>query len=268
MDLVCGLTSGLAALGLLLTLLHIPLSLHLVLYHWAAFIILLLLLERRTHAALRLPHPLALTLACAAGAAAVLSRPGSPSSAWPVEGGRLLLTACIPLCAWGALYSGLRGNPKPAEKLFSAAHLYRDLAAGLLGGVMLLFLLTSFDRFVSSRPEFNAFDLRLFIWVLCVQIGFAALAEEWIFRGIGFSTLRADLKRSRTASILMLSLLNLLGTIVLFPLLNSLLLWVMLIAFNFFLAVLSTVLRIRCESLIACLACNLVAHTILWVLVV
>lgn len=261
-------TSGLAALSLLLTLLHIPLSLHLVLYYWAAFIILLFLMERRTHAVLRLPRPLALALACAAGAAAVLSRPGSALAAWPVEGVRLLLAICIPLCAWSALFAGLRGNPKPAEQLFSRAHLYRDLAAGLLGGVVLLFLLTSCDRFMSSRPDFNAFDLRLFIWVLCVQLGFAALAEEWIFRGIGFSTLRADLRRSRTSSILQLSLLNLLGTIVLFPLLDSSLLWVLLIAFNFFMAILSTVLRIRCESLTACLACNLVAHTILWVLVV
>lgn len=199
----------------------------------------------------------ALLLAAAAGIAYSVTPQRLATAPWY----GFLPILLVPVITWGLLYA-LRLRYPIASRLFglSARRWPTDLVLGVMAGLVLglhLVITSSSLPGASSHPSPG---LAVLVWALVFRAGFGALGEELFLRGMGYGLLPTSTPRDAMISTLKLALLSLLVFVI--PILEarteSLTAVAMLLAYGAVLAVVAGFLRYRQQSVLPCIACNVV----------
>ena len=192
--------------------------------------------------------------------------------AWPPEsrvsdaGFHLSLPVAIliPVISWGILTWSYRRFPTQMRRLgffpeqWTINVLIGFMAGSIIGFHFLISTLLLTGRggpLISISPQM--------LWTFLFQIGLAALGEEFLLRGLGFQLLYEEEQNNFWSVAVRLALLDLLIYIV--PMFHSTwsMLWVWVLLYQVVFSFIVTFLRYRQGSLIACIMCSVIFHTLL-----
>jgi hypothetical protein len=186
----------------------------------------------------------------------------SIGGAWPHL--TLPVSIVIPVIGWSILAMCYRHFPAQLRRIgffpeHWPFHLLIGFAAGSIVGfhflISNLLLTGNGGQFITRMPQI--------LWTFLFQIGIAAIGVEFLLRGIGFQLLYEEEQKNFWSVAAKLAILDLLIYIVpmFHPVWSATWVWLLLyqVAFSFVV----TFLRYRQGSLIACIMCNVIFHTLL-----
>ena len=192
--------------------------------------------------------------------------------AWPPEarlsdtGAYLILPVAIliPVISWGILAWSYNRFPSQMRRLgFFPEQWPINVLIGLMVGSILgfHFLISTFLLTGRGGPLISIAPQML--WTFLFQVGLAALGEEFLLRGVGFQMLYEEEQNNYWSVAVKIALLDMLIYIV--PMFHYAwsMMWVLVLLYQLVFSLIVTFLRYRQGSLIACIMCSVIFHTLL-----
>jgi len=191
---------------------------------------------------------------------------------WPPKGGvtdtglhlSLPVAILIPFISWSILTWSYRRFPNQMRRLgFFPEQWPINLLIGLLAGGILGFHFLISTLILTGRGVPLISVAPQMLWTFLFQVGLAALGEEFLLRGIGFQLLYEEEQNNFWSVAGRIALLDLLIYIV--PMFHSAwsMMWVWVLLYQVVFSFIVTFLRHRQGSLVACIMCSVIFHTLL-----
>jgi len=266
---VQGLVVGSTALTILLLTVPLPWQLEFAIRTSLSFVLFLafslwVVYQSQNHSLWRLGGIVLLLLASSLIASYTL--------AWPPEGRvsettrylPLPVAILVPVIGWSILAWSYRQFPIQMRRLgFYPEQWSINVLIGFMAGsiIGLHFLLSSLlltgngGHILARAPQF--------IWTLLFQAGIAAIGSEFLLRGLGFQLLYEEEQNNFWSVAVRIALLDLLIYIV--PMFHSAwsMTWVWFLLYQVAFSFIVTFMRYRRGSLIACIVCSVIFHSLL-----
>lgn len=185
--------------------------------------------------------------------------PGATVSIWPYQ-----LALFIPAAGFGILIWSFRNYPVQMRRLsLSNEQLPAHLLVGTSAGGILAFhyLLTTYLITGVSNPLLE--KLPVITWTFFVYSGLAALGEELFLRGVCYFLLYEESHSAIWKATWQIMFLNILIYLAPFPDTAGTFWWVLMLAYRAAFSLIATWLRYRRESLIPCIACNVIFQALI-----
>jgi hypothetical protein len=264
-----GLVIGSTAVTILLLALPLPWQLEFTLRTALSFVLFLsfslwVVYQSRNHSFWRLGLIVVLLLASSLIASYTLAwlpegRVGGTALHLPLP-----VAILVPVIGWGILAWSYRQFPIQMKRLgFYPEQWSINVVIGFAAGsiIGLHFIISSLlltgngGQILSRAPQI--------IWTFLFQAGIAALGSEFLLRGLGFQLLYEEEQNNFWSVAVRIALLDLLIYIV--PMFHPVwsMTWVWLLLYQVAFSFIVTYMRYRQRSLIACIICSVVFHTLL-----
>jgi hypothetical protein len=190
-----------------------------------------------------------------------------PPESWLSETGlhlSLPVAILIPVISWGILTWSYRRFPTQMRRLgFFPEQWTINVLIGFMAGSIIGFHFLISTLLLTGRGGPLISVAPQMLWTFLFQVGIAALGSEFLLRGLGFQLLYQEEQNNFWSVAARIAVLDLLIYVV--PMFHSVwsMAWVGLLLYQVAFSFIVTFMRYRQGSLIACIVCSVIFHTLL-----
>jgi len=190
-----------------------------------------------------------------------------PPESWLSETGlhlSLPVAILIPVISWSILTWSYRRFPTQMRRLgFFPEQWTINVLIGFMAGSIIGFHFLISTLLLTGRGGPLISVAPQMLWTFLFQVGIAALGSEFLLRGLGFQLLYQEEQNNFWSVAARIAVLDLLIYVV--PMFHSVwsMAWVGLLLYQVAFSFIVTFMRYRQGSLIACIVCSVIFHTLL-----